>query len=145
MAYTHVAHDCKIGDQTVFVNCASVAGHVTVGDHAILSAFTIVYQYCAIGAHCFCAIGSVIIKDVPPFITVSGHMAKPYGINIEGLKRRGFSSETLRSLREAYKILYKSKLTLNQAVVQLKVLQESCAEVGVLLAFLDNSTRGIAR
>ncbi|MFP5345390.1 MAG: acyl-ACP--UDP-N-acetylglucosamine O-acyltransferase, partial [Gammaproteobacteria bacterium] len=115
MAYAHIAHDWVVGDQTIFANAASLAGHVTVGDCAILGGFTLVHQYCMIGAHCFCGMGSVISMDVPPYVMVSGHPARPHGINSEGLKRRGFSAEALRALREAYKLIYKSSLTLSEA------------------------------
>lgn len=145
MAYVHIAHDCRIGNQTIFSNCASLAGHVSVDDYAILSGFTIIHQFCAIGAHSFCAMGSVISKDVPPFVMVSGHMAKPHGINSEGLKRRGLSPEVLRAVREAYKVIYKSTLTLSQAIERLKEMQKSCAEIGTLVAFLEKVTRGIVR
>jgi UDP-N-acetylglucosamine acyltransferase len=145
MAYTHIAHDCQIGHQTIFSNCASLAGHVSVDDYAILSGFTIVHQFCAIGAHSFCAMGSVISKDVPPFVMVSGHMARPHGINSKGLKRRGFSDETLRAVREAYKLIYKSRLTLGQAIEQLKEMQKDHAEIATLVTFLEKATRGIVR
>lgn len=145
MAYTHIAHDCRIGHHTVFANCASLAGHVSVGDYAILSGFTIVHQFCSLGEHCFCAMGSVIAKDVPPFIMVSGHMAKPRGINKEGLKRRGYSEETLRYLCEAYKIIYRSKLTTEQALKTLRPLMEECDEVKTLVTFFDGRRRAIIR
>lgn len=145
MAYVHIAHDCLIGNQTIFANCASLAGHVSVGDYAILGGFTIVHQFCAIGAHCFCAMGSVISKDVPPFVMVSGHMATPHGINTEGLKRRGYSAQVLRCVRDAYKIIYKSKFTLSQALEKLKPLSAECPELDPLVKFLEGSTRGIVR
>lgn len=145
MAYVHIAHDCHIGDHTIFSNCASLAGHVSVDDYAILSGFTIIHQFCAIGSHSFCAMGSVISKDVPPFVMVSGHMAKPHGINSEGLKRRGFSIESLRALREAYKLVYKSKLTLSQAIKRLKEMPNYGTEIGTLVTFLEKVTRGIVR
>lgn len=145
MAYVHIAHDCHIGDHTIFSNCASLAGHVSVGDYAILSGFTIVHQFCAIGAYSFCAMGSAISKDVPPYVMVSGHMAKPHGINSEGLKRHGFDAASLRAIRKAYKLIYKSKLTLVQALEQLRELQKESAEVGALVTFLEKVTRGIVR
>ena len=145
MAYVHIAHDCKVGHQAIFANSASLAGHVAVEDYAILGGFTLVHQFCAIGAHCFCGMGSVISKDVPPYTMMSGNPVRAHGLNSEGLKRRGFSAETLRQLREAYKILYKSKLTLVQAITRLKEMQHECAEIGVLVAFLERATRGIVR
>ncbi|MEO5572979.1 MAG: acyl-ACP--UDP-N-acetylglucosamine O-acyltransferase [Gammaproteobacteria bacterium] len=145
MAYVHIAHDCRIGNHTIFSNCASLAGHVSVDDYAILSGFTIIHQFCAIGMHSFCAMGSAIAKDVPPYVMVSGHMAKPHGINSEGLKRRGFSVEALRAVRDAYKVIYKSRLTLKQAIKQLKEMQKEHAEIGELVTFLEKVTRGIVR
>lgn len=145
MAYVHIAHDCQVGNHTIFANCASLAGHVTIDDYAILSGFTGVHQFCALGAHCFCAAGAVVTKDVPPFMMVSGHNPKPRGINSEGLKRRGYSAKTLRTLREAYKILYKSKLTLSKALEQLRPLTAACPEVETLVRFLEKVTRGIVR
>ncbi len=145
MAYAHIAHDCLVGDHTIFVNAASLGGHVTVGDHAILGGFTMVHQFCMIGAHCFCGMGSVISMDVPPYVMVSGHPAKPHGINSEGLKRRGFSSEALRALREAYKLIYKSKLTLNEAREQIAARVDEHPELALLTRFLEQNQRGIVR
>lgn len=145
MAYVHIAHDCLVGDQTIFANAASLAGHVTVGDHAILGGFTLVHQFCMIGAHCFCGMGSVTSMDVPPYVMVSGNPAKPHGINSEGLKRRGFSGEALRALRAAYKLIYKSKLTLNEAREQIAARVHECPELVLLTRFLEQSQRGIVR
>jgi len=145
MAYVHIAHDCQIGNHTIFANNSSLAGHVIVHDYAILGGFTLVHQFCKIGSHVITAVGSVIFKDVPPYITAAGYDAKPHGLNSEGLKRRGFTSETLLQLKRAYKTLYKSSLTLEEAKVQLAEQRNECAEVGVLLEFLDTSTRGIVR
>ncbi len=145
MAYVHIAHDCRIGSHTIFANSASLAGHVTVEDHVILGGFTLLHQFCKVGAHAFTAMNSVISKDVPPFVMVSGHMARPHGLNSEGLKRRGFSPETLSQLRKAYKILYRSGLTLEQAIEQLQGLDGAVAEVDRLVAFLKDVTRGIVR
>lgn len=145
MVGVHIAHDCIIGNNTIFANNASLAGHVTIDDHAILGGFTLVHQFCAIGAHSFTAMGSVIAKDVPPYILVSGHMAKPYGLNVEGLKRRDFSADTLARLRRAYKILYKSNLPLKQALEQINAMSAECPEAGILAAFVEKSSRGIIR
>jgi UDP-N-acetylglucosamine acyltransferase len=145
MAYVHIAHDCQIGNNTIFSNNASLAGHVHIEDWAILGGFTLVHQFCKVGAHCFTAMNSVINMDVPPYVMVSGHMAKPHGLNSEGLKRRGFSADALTALRRAYRILYRSNLTLAQAIEQLKELAAQCAEIGVLVAFLEKSSRGIVR
>ncbi|MGE3482276.1 MAG: acyl-ACP--UDP-N-acetylglucosamine O-acyltransferase [Gammaproteobacteria bacterium] len=145
MISCHIAHDCIIGSHTIFSNNAALAGHVTVQDYAILGGYTLVHQFCAIGAHCFTAMGSVISKDVPPYVLVSGHMAKPHGLNVEGLKRRGFSSETLAELRRAYKLLYKSGLTLEQALGEIRALAQTTPEAGALVAFIEASTRGVIR
>ncbi len=145
MAYVHIAHDCQIGNNTIFSNNASLAGHVHIDDWAILGGFTLVHQFCKVGAHCFTAMNSVINMDVPPYVMVSGHMATPHGLNSEGLKRRGFSADSLTALRRAYRILYRSNLTLAHAIEQLKDLAKQCAEVSVLVSFLEKSSRGIVR
>ncbi len=145
MAYVHVAHDCQIGNNTIFANNSSLAGHVLVDDFAILGGFTLVHQFCKIGAHVITAVGSVVFKDVPPYVTASGYDAQPHGLNSEGLKRRGFSPETMLQLKRAYKTLYKSSLTLEEAKQKLAEQAVICPEVGVLLAFLNTTTRGIIR
>ena len=145
MAYVHIAHDCQIGNDTIFANSTTLAGHVEVENYAILGGFTLVHQFCKIGAHCFTAMNSVISKDVPPFLMVSGHMAKPYGLNSEGLKRRGVSSETLSQLRKAYRILYRSGHTLEQAIEEISAMAQDCPEVGQFHTFLKGVTRGIIR
>lgn len=134
MAYCHVAHDCFVGNNVIFSNNASLAGHVLVEDYAILGGFTLVHQFCRIGAHCFTGFSSVIAKDVPPYVRVSGHPAEPHGLNIEGLSRRGFSSEQINALRKAYKILYKSGLLLDEAKDELKSL---CDQAPVIKPFCD--------
>ena len=144
MAYVHIAHDCRIGNHTIFANSASLAGHVTIEDHVILGGFTLLHQFCKVGAHAFTAMNSVISKDVPPFLMVSGHMARPHGLNTEGLKRRGFSPDTLSRLRKAYRILYRSGLTLEQAIEQLQAM-EGGAEIDRLVDFLRDVNRGIVR
>ncbi|MCP4701320.1 MAG: acyl-ACP--UDP-N-acetylglucosamine O-acyltransferase [Gammaproteobacteria bacterium] len=145
MAYTHIAHDCHVGNHTVFANVASLAGHVSVGDYATLGGFAGVHQYCAIGAYSFTAGGSIVFKDVPPFIMVSGNTAEAHGLNREGLKRRGFDEETLRKLRLAYKIIYKRNLTLKNAIETLRPLSADCPQIDELIRFLEQSTRGIVR
>jgi UDP-N-acetylglucosamine acyltransferase len=145
MAYVHIAHDCMIGNHTILANCASLAGHVTVGDYAILGGFTLVHQFCAVGAHAFTAMNSVISMDVPPYVTVGGHMAEPHGLNTEGLRRRGMSAETLRHLRSAYKTLYRSSLSLQDAIAELQQRVPECPEIAVLVEFLRSSRRGIVR
>jgi UDP-N-acetylglucosamine acyltransferase len=145
MAYVHIAHDCQIGNNTIFANNSSLAGHVIVHDYAILGGFTLIHQFCKVGAHVITAVGSVVFKDIPPYVTAAGYDAKPHGINSEGLKRRGYTPETMLQLKRAYKTLYKSSLTLEEAKVQLAEQQKVCPEVGVLLDFLATSTRGIVR
>ncbi len=145
MAYTHVAHDCQLGDQIILANAASLGGHVVVGDHAILGGFSIAHQFCHIGAHSFSAMGSVIKGDVPPYVTIGGHPAKPHGINSEGLRRRDFSEETIQQVKRAYKLLYKSQLKLEEALLQIKALAEGCPELLLLADFISGSKRGIIR
>lgn len=145
MAYVHVAHDCQIGDHTIFANNAQLAGHVHVGEYAILGGFTGVHQFVRIGAHSFTAIATVLVHDLPPYVMAAGDTAKPYGINTEGLRRRGFSAAALAAIKRAYKTLYKSGLTLDQARAQLSEQARTCAEIGLLADFLLGSTRGIVR
>ena len=145
MAYVHVAHDCQIGSNTIFANNAQLAGHVHIGDHVILGGYTGVHQFCRIGAHSITGIGSVVLQDVPPYITASGDSAKPYGVNVEGLKRRGFSADTVTRLKRAYKTLYRSGLTLEQARRELGRQAADCPEVQLLVEFLAGSSRGIVR
>ena len=145
MAYVHLAHDCQIGSHTIFANNAQLAGHVHVGDYAILGGFTGVHQFVRIGAHSFTAIATVLVHDLPPYVMAAGDTAKPYGINTEGLRRRGYSAAALAAIKRAYKTLYKSGLTLDQAKVQLAEQAKTCAEIGLLTDFLQSSTRGIVR
>ncbi len=145
MAYIHIAHDCHVGNHTIFSNNASLAGHVRVEDWVILSGFTLVHQFCSIGAHSFTGMGSAISKDVPPFLMVSGNPAHPHGINTEGLKRRGFSAEAVRNLRQAYKLLYRSNLSLEEAKEQLQALASASPEVGHFAAFLERTQRSVLR
>ncbi|WP_455217844.1 acyl-ACP--UDP-N-acetylglucosamine O-acyltransferase [Kaarinaea lacus] len=145
MAYVHIAHDCQVGSNTIFANCATLAGHVVIEDYAILGGFTLVHQFCKLGAHCFTAMNSVISKDVLPYIMVSGHMAKPHGLNSEGLKRRGFSNESINQLKNAYKIIYRSGFTLDQAKEELEPMSKKCDEIKQLLVFIKGVTRGIVR
>jgi UDP-N-acetylglucosamine acyltransferase len=145
MAYVHLAHDCQIGDHTIFANNAQLAGHVQVGDHAILGGFTGVHQFVRLGAHSFTAIATVLLHDLPPYVMAAGDTAKPYGINVEGLRRRGFSAESMAAIKRAYKTLYKSGLTLDQAKKELAEQARTCTEIGVLSEFLQACTRGIVR
>ena len=145
MAYVHIAHDCLVGNHTVFANNATLAGHVQIGDHAILGGFTGVHQFCRIGAHAMIGIASVIRQDVPPFLTIAGNPAAPFGINSEGLKRRGFGPEALTVLKRAYKTLYKSGLGLDDARAVIAGEAENCPEVLPLADFLAMPGRGIIR
>ncbi len=145
MAYVHVAHDCVVKNNTILANNVALAGHVTVEDFAILGGYTLVHQFCVIGPYAFTAMGSVLPKDVPPYVLASGHMAKPYGLNIEGLKRHGFSSETIRDLRRAYKLIYKAGITIEQASQQMRGLNPASDEIAVLADFIQKSQRGIVR
>ena len=145
MAYVHVGHDCVIGNHTVLVNNCALAGHVKVGDWAILSGYTLVHQFCQIGAHAFSGMGSAIGKDVPAFVTVSGAPAQPKTINLEGLRRRGFSSEAIGDLRRAFKILYRQGLTLDLALQRLESMHSRTPEVEVLIDSIRSSERGIVR
>lgn len=145
MAYVHVAHDCVVGDETILANNVGLAGHVHVGDYAILGGFTLVHQFCSIGAHAFTALGTVIGKDVPPFLMISGNPAQAHGLNSEGLKRRGFDKDRLALLRKAYKILYRSGLTLEQAKEALGNMPDATDDVKAFAQFLEVQTRGIVR
>lgn len=145
MAYIHIAHDCLIGNKVTMANGASLAGHVTIDDNAILGGFTLVHQFCAIGQNAFCGMGSAISKDIPPYIMVSGNPAQAYGLNTEGLKRRGFDSDVIRGLKEAYKVIYRSGLTVDGAISRLRELAEKTPEIEALITFLNQSSRGILR
>lgn len=145
MAYVHIAHDCQIGNHAIFANSATLAGHVLIEDYVILGGFTLVHQFCRIGAHCFTGMNSVVSQDVPPYLMIAGHMAKPYGINVEGLKRREFSSEALSGLKKAYKILYRSGNSLEKAIAELGELAKQYNDVNNFVEFVRNSTRGILR
>jgi UDP-N-acetylglucosamine acyltransferase len=145
MAYVHIAHDCVIGNHTIMANNSSLAGHVDVHDYAILGGFTLVHQFCKIGSHIITAVGSVVFKDIPPYITAAGYDAKPHGINAEGLKRRGFSPEAILEIKRAYKVLYRNSLTLEEAKLELTTMKANCPELGLLTDFLDTTTRGIVR
>ena len=145
MAYVHIAHDCIVGNHTVFANNTTLAGHVIVDDFTIFGGFTGVHQYCRIGKYCFTAISTVVVKDVPPFLMVSGNTAKPSGLNREGLKRHGFSSETINQLRSAYRIVYRQGLTLNLALAELEKFSAESNEVKYFSEFISGSSRGIVR
>ena len=145
MAYVHIAHDCQIGNQTIFANNASLAGHVTIGDFAILGGFTLVHQFCSIGTHSLTAFGSGISLDVPPYMTVGGSPARVHGLNMEGLRRRGLSPENRKVLKQAYKTLYRKSLSLQDAIAIMKDETDTCPELQLLVDFLEQQKRGIVR
>lgn len=145
MAYVHIAHDCQIGNHTIFANNASLAGHVHIHDYVILGGFTLVHQFCSIGTHAITAFGSGISMDVPPYITVGGSPARAYSINSEGLRRHGFSEQARRTLKQAYRVLYRENLPLQDALVRLREMRAECAELDVLVEFLEHQQRGIVR
>lgn len=145
MAYVHIGHDSILGNHTILVNNTALAGHCQIGDWAILSGFTLVHQFCKLGAHCFSGMGTAIGKDVPAYVTVSGAPAEAKTINSEGLRRRGFSSEAISQLRRAFKILYRQGLTLDGAIQRLELMLSETPEVEVLIKSLRSSGRGIVR
>ncbi len=145
LAYSHVAHDCVVGSHTTFSNNAQLAGHVRVDDYATLGGFAGVHQFCRIGAHAMVAAGSIVLQDVPPFVTAAGYPAKPAGTNNEGLRRRGFTTEDIAQVRRAYKTLYREGLALADAKAALVRAAAVAPVLAPLVAFLDESTRGIVR
>ena len=145
MAYTHVAHDCVIGNRVIMANAASLAGHVQVDDFAILGGFTLVHQFCRIGQYSFSAMGSVISRDLPPYVMVGGRPTKPHGINTVGLERQGFGSEAIRQIKKAYKIIYKAGFKLDEAINMLRDMSTESAEILPLVEFLQNTGRSIVR
>ncbi|WP_255556586.1 acyl-ACP--UDP-N-acetylglucosamine O-acyltransferase [Methylococcus sp. Mc7] len=145
MAYTHVAHDCVIGNRVIMANAASLAGHVRVDDDAILGGFSLVHQFCRIGQHSFSAMGSVISRDVPPYVMVGGRPTKPHGINAVGLERNGFDSVAIRQIKKAYKIVYKTGFKLEEAIRLLEEMSEDGPEVACMVDFLRAKGRSIIR
>jgi UDP-N-acetylglucosamine acyltransferase len=145
MAYVHIAHDCTIGSNTIFANNSSLAGHVDIHDYAILGGFTLIHQFCKIGSHVITAVGSVVFKDIPPYVTAAGYDAKPHGINAEGLKRRGFTADEITQIKRAYKALYRNGLSLEEAKVELAAMHAISNKIELLSDFLTLSTRGIIR
>jgi UDP-N-acetylglucosamine acyltransferase len=145
MAYVHIAHDCQVGDHTIFANVATLAGHVRVGDYAILGGFTGAHQFVSIGAHSMTGVATVLLQDLPPYVTAAGNTAKPFGINSEGLKRRGFDAKTMAAIKKAYKTLYRSGLTLAEARKKIAAQAATHPELRLLVEFLGHSQRGIIR
>ena len=144
MAYSHIAHDCVLGNDIVLTNQAALAGSVHVGDGAILGGYAIVHQYCAIGSYSFCAMGSSVNKDVPAYVKVRGNPAKPFGINVTGIKRAGYSKESIEALRSAYRTIYRKKLTVDEALKETSDLRKEFKEVNIFLTSIEKSTRGIS-
>lgn len=145
MAYIHIAHDCQVGNNTIFANNASLAGHAVIEDFVILGGFTLVHQFCKIGQHAFCGMGSTISKDVAPYVMVNGSPAHTHGLNSEGIKRKGFSKEAIKALRDAYKTIFRSNNTVDVAKKELQPLADKFPEVKNMLTFLEKSERGILR
>lgn len=145
MVNTHIAHDVIVGDHCIMANDTNVAGHVHIGDYVILGGATQVHQFCKIGSHSMTGAGSVVLKDIPAYVICNGYPVEPHGINIEGLKRRGFEKSSIQLLRKAYKALYRQTLTLDEALKEIALLAEQDESVRVLLESLEASTRGIIR
>jgi UDP-N-acetylglucosamine acyltransferase len=145
MAYSHVAHDCHLGDQIVMANCATLGGHVEIGDWVIMGGLSAVHQFTKIGAHCFIAHNAAVTRDVPPYVMVVGRPAVPHSVNSEGLKRRGFTSEQILHIRRAYRLLYRSGLKLKAATEELETLAVTQAELRPFVEFLKRSERSIVR
>ena len=148
-AYVHLAHDCVVGNNTIFSNNAQMAGHVEIGDWVIMSGYANVHQFCKIGAHAFVGMSTSLTQDVPPFVLLNGNPAQAHGINIEGLKRRGFTREQINALRQSYKILYRSGHTLEEAKAALleqeNATPDAAEHIRAFRTFLDTANRGIVR
>ena len=145
MAYAHVAHDCRVGNQCVFANNATLGGHVYLGDWVIMGGFSGIHQFCKVGAHAFIANNAAVTRDVPPFVMAVGRPAAAHSVNAEGLKRRGFTPEQIRNIRNAFRVLYRSGLKLSDAAAQLGALAEEQPELKAIVDFLPRSTRSIVR
>lgn len=145
MACVHVAHDCQLGDNIIMANNASLAGHVRVGNYAILGGYALIHQFCDVGEHSFTSFASHVNQSIPPFVTVSGEKARARGVNSEGLKRRGYSTEQINLIRRAYKILYREGSPLEKAKQELQALAAASAEIRTLIDFLEKSERSIIR
>lgn len=145
MSYVHIAHDCQVGNDIVFANNASLSGHVVAQDFCAFGGFSAVHQRCQIGSYSFVSGETSVVKDVPPYVLVSGHPAKLFGLNIVGLKRRGFTEQQLTNLKNAYNIIYRNGLTAKAAMAELEMLLTEQPELGALIEALNNSTRGIVR
>ncbi len=145
MAYVHLAHDCVVGNHTIFANNASLAGHVTINDWVILGGYSLVHQFCIIGEHAMTAFAAGVHKDVPPYVMAAGYRAEPAGLNTEGLKRRGFSAEQIANIKNVYKILYRQGLPYEEARAQIVALADTAPELAVFKDFFAVSERGVIR
>lgn len=145
MAYCHIAHDCVVGNNTIFANSVALGGHVVIKDWVILGGHSVVHQFCVVGEHVMVAGTTAVAQDVPPYVMASGYRAEPKGINTEGLKRRGFTSVQIDNIRHAYKILYRNGLSYNEARSYIKELANEQSELSLFVQFFDESTRGIIR
>ncbi len=145
LAYTHVAHDCVLGNHIVLSNTVNLAGHVELGDWVIMGGFAGAHQFCKVGAHAFIGNNTSVIRDIPPYVLATGHPAEPRSVNVEGLKRRGFSEDQIRAIRNAYKVLYRSELKLEDAVTQLRAMVAEHDCLGIFVDFISRSTRSLAR
>lgn len=144
MAYAHVAHDCVIGDHGIFANACTLAGHVHVGDWAIMGGLSAVHQFCHVGSHCFVGGGTIVLRDVAPYVML-GNDGKPHGINSEGLRRRGFDSDTILNIKRAYKILFRQGNKSDEAVAKIRELAPDNEQVTCIADFVENSPRGLVR
>lgn len=145
MSYVHIAHDCRLGNHTIFANSASLAGHVHVGDYVIMGGFSLVHQFCRVGAHCITGIGAVCIQDVPPYMLVAGNKAITHGINVKGLRRREFETADISELKKAYKLIYRSGLTTSNAIDEINEMEWQSSHIQHLIDFFKDSTRGVIR
>jgi len=145
MAYVHIAHDCIVGNDNIIANNTSLAGHVIIDDFVVLGGFSLISQFNKIGSYAFSAMGSVISRNIPPYVLVSGHMAKPIGVNLEGLRRRQFSDEQIKNIKQAYKLVYRSGLRIEEAEQKLELLSEKQPELAILTEFLNSQQGGIIR
>lgn len=145
MAYTHVAHDCVVGDHIVMANVATLGGHVELGDHVIMGGLSAVHQFCKIGPHAFIANNAAVTRDVPPYVMAVGQPAAPHSINATGLSRRGFTPEQVRNIKNAFRTLYRADLKLAEALEKLRATAATQPEVAMLVDFIGRSTRSLVR
>jgi UDP-N-acetylglucosamine acyltransferase len=145
MAYSHIGHDCMVGNQVIMVNYSALSGHVIIDDYAIIGPYAAVHQFCQVGAYAFIARATYVTKDVLPYVMIAGHTTSACGINTVGLRRRGFSSSAIDHLRRAYKVIFRKGLTVQQALSELDIMKEDCPEMVPMIEALMKSTRGIVR